>query len=124
MLGGNTPDGTLTWVDQGVLDHYVIDPLGAALIGNQLGNGAPCDCAGRSTIDYAIRRRQRRPAALSQAVAAQTVTLPDSWVEQARSAVTPGAAPHDFGHLRGLKCAVAYDGGCGSPVACRVNRWA
>jgi type II secretory pathway pseudopilin PulG len=92
VLGGNTPDGTLTWVDQGVLDHYVIDPLGAALIGNQLGNGAPAIVpAGRQSITRF--GGGNAGAALSQAVAAQTVTLPDSWVEQARSAVTPGAAP-------------------------------
>lgn len=95
VLGGNTTDGTVnpvTWTDQGVQDHYVIDPLGAALIGNQLGNNAPAAVpAGRQSITRF--GGGTGGGALSATVAAQTVSLPDSWVEQARAPVTAGAAP-------------------------------
>jgi hypothetical protein len=93
LAGGTVLDGTVTWTDSGLLDHYVVDPLGALGVGNQMGNNAPAGLpAGRVTIP----RFGGAPNGLtlpSTTAAGRLTSLPDSWVEQARGAVTTPAAP-------------------------------
>jgi hypothetical protein len=88
LAGGTVLDGTVTWTDSGLLDHYVVDPLGALGVGNQMGNNALAGLpAGRVTIP----RFGGAPNGLtlpSTTAAGRLTSLPDSWVEQARGPVT------------------------------------
>ncbi len=88
LAGGTIVDGGVTWTDSGLLDHFVVDPLGALGVGNQMGNNAPAGLpAGRVTIP----RFGGAPNGLtlpSTTAAGRLTSLPDSWVEQARGPVT------------------------------------
>jgi Tfp pilus assembly protein PilV len=85
--GGNTTDNTVTWVDAGLHDHYVVDPMGAFVIGNTLGTNPPAGLpAGQQPIPR-FGGGAGGAALGSLTAAAQLAMLPDSWIEQARSPV-------------------------------------
>ncbi|HET6327404.1 MAG TPA: hypothetical protein VFG04_22170 [Planctomycetaceae bacterium] len=85
-VGGTTTDGTVTWTTIAAPPTaFVIDPLGWNTLGSplqtRLGNN------GAGAVDPNALPRFNGELSLAGA-AAQAVTLPDSWVEQARGPVT------------------------------------
>jgi hypothetical protein len=97
-IGGNTTDGGVTWtaVDH---SHYVIDPLcwntmalaGSGLQGALGNNRGTLGTVGAPPNGTAIERFNagiNAGNAAGVSTAAQLVTLPDSWVQQARGPAT------------------------------------
>lgn len=90
-----TTDGGVTWVDAGLHDHYVIDPLGAYAVGGPLGTGVP---NGLSAIprfpggQYGVAFTPPAPPSAPPVNVSQIVSLADSWVELARGPVTASTA--------------------------------
>ncbi len=86
-IGGNTTDGAVTWVDAGLHDHYVIDPMGTFVIGNTLGTNPPAGLPANQQPIPRFGGAAGGGALGSLTAAAQLAMLPDSWVEQARAPV-------------------------------------
>jgi Tfp pilus assembly protein PilV len=90
VLAGTTTDGGVTWTTiANPPTAFVIDPLGWNTLGaplqTRLGNN------GAGAVDANAVPRFNGELSLAGA-AAQAVTLPDSWVEQARGPVTASTA--------------------------------
>jgi Tfp pilus assembly protein PilV len=87
LAGGTIVDGGVTWTDSGLLDHYVVDPLGALGVGTTMGNNPPAGLpAGRVTIPR-FGGAPNGATLPSTTAASRLTTLPDSWAEQARGPV-------------------------------------
>jgi hypothetical protein len=96
-----TTDNSVVWSDNGLHDHYIIDPLGAYALGAPFGNNPPTYNTGTGQITLptiplfaggqnGVAFNPPAPPSPPPFSVNQLVTLPDSWVEIVRG---PASSP-------------------------------